>query len=707
MKKYIALLKSKSNVKDFIDYLTQNNIVIDFKEEEALIFIILTDENGANAIKALSYVQEIVENKSFKLDDEELKEENVEKEISPLEAQVDYLNWGVNRVLAPCMWRRGVTGQGINVAVLDTGIGPHVDLVVSGNVSFTGEPTQDGDGHGTHVGGIIASTNFAINAVGVAYDVNLFNVKVLDNSGSGTTAWLIQGITWCGNNNIDVANMSLGWPPGEPVAGDRALIQAALDFSIGRGCIFVVASGNDGVSTVGYPASANGVISVGSININNVRAASSNYGTGLGYVAPGVNIISTSLNNGYTSMSGTSMACPHVSAMIALLLSEDPLRTQAQIEAILTSAALDLGSPGYDIEYGNGLVRSPRFPMTLIAKPSKEAYDCEKYGAIDIFAYDNLGRPIEEVPINITITTPSGEIIDITGVETDNNGKFTLEMLFNCCKCNLNLGIILRLDEIGNYLVKVDANPTCSLPATVNTSFIVLECGLQAFVDTNKNSYISIDNGVVMGVVKDTENKVVENAAVKFIITSPTNKKTVVEDTTNNFGLAYFNFQIDCPGVLPTESTTVLTEIGAYTVEMEATKTCYKPASVVKGFDILKTNLNGYILVKNEICEGDSELLKIEVKDAFNRMVSNANIEVAIKSPANQVKVFNLITNEKGQAYINIVTKMCCDDGYHRDTYFAKFYGQYRINARISKDPCYKNIEVSEDFKVKKCLCKK
>lgn len=710
MKKYIVLLKNKSNVKDFMDYLMQNNIVIDFKEEEALIFIILTDENGANAIKALSYVQEIVDDKSFKIDEEELekenlKEENVEKEISSREAQVNYRNWGVNRVLAPCMWRRGITGQGVNVAVLDTGIGPHVDLVVSGNVSFTGETPQDVQGHGTHVAGIIAGRNFATNSLGVAYDVNLFNVKVLDNNGHGTTAWLIQGITWCGNNNIDVANMSLYYQPGEPNAGERAAIQAAIDFSIGRGCIFVSISGNNGINTVAYPAAANGVISVGSININNVRAGDSNFGPGLDYVAPGVNIVSTFLNNGYASLSGTSMASPHVAAMVALLLSEDPLRTQPQIEGILTNAALNLGNPGYDIQYGNGLVRSPRFPMTLIANPSKGVYDCEKTGAIDIFAYDNLGRPIEEVPINITIVTPSGNVINITGRETDNNGKCTLEMLFNCCNCNPNPGRLLELNEIGNYLVTVDANPTCSLPAIANTSFVILQCGLQAFVDTNKNSYLSIDNGVVIGAVKDTDDKAVENADVMFIITSSTNKKTVVEETTNNFGLAYFNFQTDCPGVLPWTSIPVLNEIGNYTVEMEATKTCHNTALAVTSFDVLKTHLKGYVLIKKEICVNSNELLRIEVKDQFNRMVSNAKVEVSIISPSNEVKVFNLITNKSGQAHLNIVTNMYCYHEHHGDTYFAKVCGEYKIDARISKAPCYENTEANGEFKVKGCFC--
>lgn len=703
MEKYIVLLKDKLKIQEFIEYLEQNNIVIDFKDEDSLIFIIIIDENQSALIKAIDYVQEIFKDEIFKVNLEKVNEqENLESKIAPLEAVVDYKNWGVNRVLAPCMWRRGITGQGVNVAVLDTGIGPHVDLNVAGDVSFTGEPTDDGNGHGTGVAGIIAARNFGDLELGVAYDVSLYNVKVLDNSGNGTTAWLIQGILWCGNNNIQVANMSLYYDQGQPGILSRLAIQAALLSARNNGCIFVGISGNDGINEVFYPGSANGVISVGATDINNVRATFSNYGNGLDYVAPGVDIYTTDLNDGYTTVSGTSMAAPHVTSVIALLLDEDPSRTQSQIEQILTASALDLGDPGYDIEYGNGLVRCPLYPMTLIVNPSMDVYDCEKTGELNIFAYDNLGNPIEEVPIDIKITTPSGIEINAS-TETDSNGKAKLEMLFNCCMCNENPDNLIELNEIGEYSVEVTAYPTCSPETTSRASFIIEECELQASVYPNKNVYSSIDNGVIIGEVKDRDGKIVEDADLKFTIITPSNQQIEVYGKTNDFGMYYFNFQVDCPGVLQDGMDPILTEIGDYVVQLEATKECYKTALAETSFSVLETSLMGDIFVKDKICMNDNELFWVWVKDESGRVVSNANVELTIKSPLNIFRTFNLTTNQNGLVCVNIVTNGCDYVKYYKNNYFAQSCGEYEINAIISKSPCYENLEISGEFEVIRC----
>jgi subtilisin len=265
--------------------------------------------------------------------------------------------WGVDRIDADLAWPTGNTGKGVKVAILDTGIDPtHPDLGVAGGVNFAGSTKDgstnpadwnDGHGHGTHCAGIAAARNNGIGVVGVAPDATLYAVKVLSDSGSGYTSDIIQGLDWCAANGIKVASMSLG-------GGGTTSLQAACDRAFSQGVVLVAAAGNS-AGPVMYPAAYSSVIAVSATDSRDLRASFSNYGPEIAVAAPGVSIYSTYKGGSYTTMSGTSMACPHVAGAAALAWASGLTSAQA-VRDRLTTTAEDLGTAGFDTSYGYGLV---------------------------------------------------------------------------------------------------------------------------------------------------------------------------------------------------------------------------------------------------------------------------------------------------------------------------------------------------------------
>ena len=239
-------------------------------------------------------------------------------------------------------------GAGVRAYVIDTGVDlDHPEFV--GRIS-SGIDTVDGDmvaedcnGHGTHVAGTVGGTQF-----GVAKKAHIVAVRVLDCNGSGTLAGIIKGVDWVTNDAASalrpaVANMSLG-------GGYSLPLNQAVETSIDRNITYAVAAGND----YGYdacnvsPASAPSAITVGATDINDNRAGFSNIGPCVDIFAPGVNIASAWLNGGSNTISGTSMASPHVAGAAALQLGENPGATPAQVAAALGSNATAnvVGNPG-------------------------------------------------------------------------------------------------------------------------------------------------------------------------------------------------------------------------------------------------------------------------------------------------------------------------------------------------------------------------
>lgn len=281
----------------------------------------------------------------------EYVEENVE-----MQTTAQTVPYGVPHIKADVAHAQNVTGAGVKVAVLDTGIdASHEDLRVVGGASFVAEEPDaltDGNGHGTHVAGTIAALNNNVGVLGVSYDVDLYAVKVLSAGGSGTLAGIAQGIEWAIDNNMDVINMSLGGSTGSTT------LKQASDNAYNSGIVVVAAAGNSGsvlglINTIGYPARYDSVIAVGAVDSNNNRASFSSVGSQLEVMAPGVAINSTLPGNQYGELNGTSMASPHVAGAAALLIAQNPNLTNVQVRERLRDTATNLGSA---FNYGHGVI---------------------------------------------------------------------------------------------------------------------------------------------------------------------------------------------------------------------------------------------------------------------------------------------------------------------------------------------------------------
>jgi subtilisin len=272
-----------------------------------------------------------------------------------VQAYAQTVPWGIEHVNAPDVHSAGFKGAGIKVAVLDTGIlTSHADLLVAGGYDTTGTGSyNDDNGHGTHVAGTIAALDNTIGVLGAAPSAQLYAVKVLNSAGSGSYSNIIAGIEWAINNDIDVINMSLGGSSGSTA------LEQACNSAYNAGILLVAAAGNEGTSSgttecIGYPAKYSSVMAVGSITSSNVRSSFSSTGSTLEIMAPGSNIYSTTYNGSYGTMSGTSMACPHVAGVAALVWSAKPSLTNVQLRNALDLTANDMWNDAW--RYGNGLV---------------------------------------------------------------------------------------------------------------------------------------------------------------------------------------------------------------------------------------------------------------------------------------------------------------------------------------------------------------
>jgi len=276
-------------------------------------------------------------------------------------------SWGVDRIDAEKAWTGGQTGAGIKVAIIDTGINyTHPDLdgnyvFVNGNpvgwdwVNNDNDPMDD-NGHGTHVAGIVAAEQNGEGVVGVAPGADLYALKVLGANGSGYWSHIIAALQWAVDNDMDVVNMSLG-----ATSAPKAL-QTACDKAYAAGVFLVAAAGNSGSGSVLYPAKYGSVIAVAATDSTDKRASFSSFGSQVELAAPGVGIYSTYMS-GYATLSGTSMATPHVAGVAALVFASDRATNDDgkygianEVRIILQQTADDLGSLGKDKYYGYGLV---------------------------------------------------------------------------------------------------------------------------------------------------------------------------------------------------------------------------------------------------------------------------------------------------------------------------------------------------------------
>lgn len=302
--------------------------------------------------------------------------------IEPFEGEVGaQMDAAAPTLGAPELWKRGIDGQGVTVAVIDTGIAPHPDLrdrIVAFADMVNGKTAPyDDQGHGTHVAGIVAGDGGSSDGTfkGIAPGASLVGIKVLSGSGRGTTSDIVRGIQWAVENRerygIKVINMSLGGAVRESYKDDP--LAQAVEAATRAGITCCIAAGNSGPRgrTVGTPANAPSVVTVGASDDRGTPARSDDRIADFSsrgptavdnlakpdVTAPGVNITAAdSRNSGYRSLSGTSMATPATAGVAALLLQAHPDATPARIKEALMETAERMPLGGGPMDQGRGLV---------------------------------------------------------------------------------------------------------------------------------------------------------------------------------------------------------------------------------------------------------------------------------------------------------------------------------------------------------------
>ena len=277
--------------------------------------------------------------------------------------------WQLDMVNVTGAWDLKTYGNNVKVAVIDSGCHPHEalngNLLPGKNYFDETEDVSDNIGHGTHVSGIIAAELDCLEIIGTAPKAKIVPLKCFDSNKSSTMDMIIQAIYDAVDiYNCQIINMSWG------VNSDNEFLKEAIKYAHDKGVILVAAVGNNYSKALYYPAAYECVIGVGSVTSTKSKSSFSQHNESVFVVAPGSNILSTYKNGGYKKLSGTSQATPMVSGLAAILLSIDATKTPNDFQELLLSTSEDLGDPGYDTDFGYGLINVDLFIKKVLENKS-------------------------------------------------------------------------------------------------------------------------------------------------------------------------------------------------------------------------------------------------------------------------------------------------------------------------------------------------
>ncbi len=346
------------------------------------------------------------------------------------------LDKSVPQIGAPKAWAAGYDGKGVKIAVLDTGVDAnHPDLkdqVIAAKNFSTATNDEDHVGHGTHVASIAAGTGAKSGGKykGVAPGAKILAGKVLDDTGSGDDSGILAGMEWAAEQGADVVNLSLGGmdtPEIDPLEAEVNKLSAE------KGMLFAIAAGNSGPESIGSPGSADAALTVGAVDKKDVLAPFSSTGPRLGdgaikpdVTAPGVDITAAAAPGslidqevgekppGYLTISGTSMATPHVAGAAAILKQQHPTWTYAELKGALTGSAK--GGKYNPFEQGAGRIQVDKaIKQTVIADPVSVSFGTQQWPHTDDkpvtrkLTYRNLGTKDVTLTLAAKATNPKGQ----------------------------------------------------------------------------------------------------------------------------------------------------------------------------------------------------------------------------------------------------------------------------------------------------------
>lgn len=471
----------------------------------------LTPTNTKNALYAQLHLKSLFELKSIdaeliKVKNERAKEvlDCLRKNPNVIFAENDYLTnidyepndpyYSAQIYLADmnasAAWDITLGDPNVIIAILDTGISS-VNTDMNGNIiggyNFIANNAyyEDDNGHGTMVASVVAGiTDNSYGISGIAGKSKLLAVKVMNSSGSGTYSSMIRGIEYAVANGADVINMSIGGRT------ESTALKLAVDNALKRGVTVVAAAGNEGSTTLRYPAAYDNVIGVGAVDYYNNRASYSNTGPGLTIMAGGTARVSTTTNYIGTA-SGTSFASPYIAGLVALMYSSNTDTRPEMVFKVLADGALDLGSPGYDTTFGYGLVNmGASLSLLTNAMPSDADFippvirligdarikidQCATYEELGATAIDNTNGDIS-ANIQITGNINSNEVgvYNVSYTVSDGSGNFanpvtrTIEVMESAVTTSPDQSIEKHTAQESIGLDIVDLGPDTQMVRTI------------------------------------------------------------------------------------------------------------------------------------------------------------------------------------------------------------------------------------------------
>lgn len=417
--------------------------------------------------------------------------------IEAVDAELDAV-WGVKKIGAGIAHTSNPAykGLGISVAVIDSGVDyNHADLKPNyrGGYDFVNNDSDpmDDNGHGTHCAGTIAAADNDAGVVGVAPSVNLYALKVLDATGSGSYSNMIAALDWCVKNSvpIDITNNSYG-----SSANPGSIVETAFINAHNAGILNIAAAGNYGTSAgtednVIYPARYASVLAVGATTSGDVRSSFSCTGPAVELAAPGSSIYSTLPGGRYGTYSGTSMACPHAVGAAAVLLEAGrgqygASATNEYIWDMLKASALDLGTAGSDTWYGAGRVQvdygvatvgltAPSAPAPAPAPAPPPAIIGMKVKSI---TYAAVGAKKADLQVTVTIVDQNGTAVSGAAVSA----------AIKCSTVSTTYGGTATTNAKGQVVYKISKAPKGTWTTTVSN---VTKSGYQWDQSSPANSY--------------------------------------------------------------------------------------------------------------------------------------------------------------------------------------------------------------------------